>query len=134
MDDIEVIEMGEDGSFDIPSFTCTSTKLNPPQSTVSDDFSTVNKDNFPFNELSLNECIAPGEFKMFVKRKMLYVAIRLVSSEELMTCKIVNNDVLITTNESKTYKILISVDFKMKPESAVCKTWEKFVVVSIELN
>lgn len=132
MDDVEVIEMGEDGSFDIPSVRFTN--LNPPQSDDSEVFSTVNEMIIPFNELSLHESIAPGEFKMFVKRKVLHAIMRLVHSEGLLTCKIVNDDILITTNENKTYKIPLSLDYKIKPGSAVCKTWEKFVVVSIELN
>jgi hypothetical protein len=131
--DIEVIELGEDGSFEIPVST-----VNKHVSKYLDEMKPEDDmSNYPgvkhLDELSLKESIQAGEYKIYKKDNKLYIIVRLHSNENLKDAKL--NDLLfsLTTDLSKTYKIVVPAELKINPSSAVCKVWQDFVSTTFDL-
>ncbi len=132
MNDIEVIELGEDGSFDIPYIRPVSTaaRTHTDSYTVEDCLGTESN---IVDESFLKNSINVGEYKIYQKTNVLYVILRLAQEEQLKTLTLENHTLQITTDSAKGYKIEIPESCLVKPSSAVCKVWNDFATISFDL-
>ncbi len=134
MSDIEVIELGEDGSFDIPTTLSVSTtnKLSTVEYDEKDYVAAV--DSVSLEESSLQNSLSVGEYKIYVKNNKLYIFLKLAKEESLASVKAVDLNFLITTNANKTYKILVPQEHTPDTRNAVCRVWEEFVTITADLK
>jgi len=129
---MDIIELGEDGSFDIPTNQVKQYKYE------SDDFKEfiVSDEEINFNESSLNS-LEPGDFKIFstADSKETIIVLRLPYDDKLTSVEI-NQFTLIISAEEKYYSIDLSssIDKKCLNESVItCKRWKDFVNVVFSL-
>jgi hypothetical protein len=133
MDDIEVIELGEDGSFEIPVSNVNRHVNKYLDEMKPEDDMSIYPDVKYLNELSLKEIVKAGEYKIYKNDNKLFIIVRLQSNENLKDVKLNNFIFTLSTDLSKTYKITVPTEVKINPSSAICKVWQDFVSTTFDL-
>ena len=126
----DIIELGEDGSFDIATTPVKQLNFIPHDY---EEFSTTN--NVTAEELILDS-IAPGEYKILSSNSnVLFIVIRLDADENLLSVELEKP----TTLAFKTSKRIYSVDMKEfmahpNAKDISVKKWNDIVSVQLPIR
>ena len=128
MSDVEVIEIGEDGSFDIPS----QPQNTRTRATSYESDAYLGSSNSERGEISLRQSIVAGEYKIFRKENKIFVVLRMLPGENMSDVSFVDSSLNITTTD-KVYSINIPSSITVNPTTSNCKVWTDFVTVSFDI-
>ena len=123
MDEIEIIELGEDGNFDIPSVRAPTKPFNISNEGPSHVV-------LPKLESTLRESIQPGEYKLFSQLNKVCTVVRLKPDELIHDLSLVNQEFVLKTSFGK-YNL--SVPGNINISTLIARRWKDFLTVSFEL-
>ena len=136
-EDYEVIELGEDGSFDIPtpnksrSDVSKSYEYEVPE--ISIPASSILSADISDEQINIESSIVPGGYKIYSDKTSLYIIFRLINGDEIQSVYLKGGNLSIETTLDKKYMIEIPANIKYQNSSPDAKTWKDFVTISFNL-
>ena len=136
MESSDVIEIGEDGTFEIPI-----SQSGKPPSSKADKLTLDRSQIFSIAEpnqadLSVNNtfslsAVGPGEYKVFRNKAAgtIYALIRLRDHELLSVLKISQNTILIDLDSNK--QLVIPLPCSVNSKTAISKSFDKYLTVEM---
>jgi UDP-N-acetylmuramyl pentapeptide synthase len=127
-EDYEVIEIGEDGAFDIPT---TSSVKQPVVEEI--DYSSQEWQHKVAVEENkeLLQALKPSEFAVYQNESNFWVIFRMEVNDELEDLLLEdNNEFVLKTTSEKQLKFPIDNEIKVDRETIRCKCWKEYVTIS----
>jgi UDP-N-acetylmuramyl pentapeptide synthase len=127
-EDYEVIEIGEDGAFDIP----TTTSVKQPVVEEIDYSSQEWQHKAAVEEnKELLQALKPSEFAVYQNESNFWVIFRMEVNDELEDLLLEeNNEFVLKTTSEKQLKFPIDNEIKVDRETIRCKCWKEYVTIS----
>lgn len=136
MSDDDVIELGEDGAFDIPVSVQAPkfTKIAIVEEDSDDDL--VYPDPPAENSFnsSIIDSLSAREYKLFKSGNTLFLILKLHDDELVKTVSLLGHQLRIVSTASEESKIDIPSEYKFLPQRISCKVLNNIVSTSIELQ
>ena len=133
----EILELGSDGSFEIPSPTRTKVLIEDSDDEAEckeDKFSPVAVQTESFNH-AFKDLIAdmlPGDFRVLesANTRSLTIAVMLDENEKVEHCMIRGNLIEILTGNKKNYSV--EVPDNIQPQGATSSSFGSFIYVQVK--
>lgn len=135
MSDDDVIELGEDGAFDIPVSVQAPkfTKIAIVEEDSDDDVVYPDPPVENVFNTSVIDSLGAKEYKMFKNDKTLFLIFKLGEVELVKSVSLLGQQFRITTTAGEECKIEIPSEYKFLPQRISCKVLNNIVSSSIEL-
>lgn len=126
--DIEVLELSSDGTFDIPSEAVKQPPLlkpvTPPKSPPKPNVTTA-----------LKETMKAGEYKLYKETTCSCLAIvRLAPDEGVKEVKLENGKLVIDINSADSYAFTLPEKMKFTHEGSSSTVWEDFISIRLYIS
>mmetsp|Transcript_1696 Transcript_1696/g.2674 ORF Transcript_1696/g.2674 Transcript_1696/m.2674 type:complete len:137 (+) Transcript_1696:70-480(+) len=127
MDD-DVIEIGEDGAFDIPSPEKVAPKVQPAHVSSKVKVESSNVDTDTISSEQILETVPKGEYKVFSNEKSreVHIVLHLLNEEAPSDIKLLSNELRVSFSEAKSFVIDVS-SLGVDPTSAHATHWKDFL-------
>ena len=133
MDSSDVIEIGEDGTFEIPITQSAKASSSKADKLTPQIFSIAEPKpaDLSVNNTFALSALGPGEFKVFRNKAAgtIYALIRLRDNELLSVLKISQNAILIDLNCNK--QLEIPLPCLVNSKTAISKSFDKYLTVEM---
>lgn len=131
MSDDEILELGADGTFEIP--TAVPMQIKPKVDDVALDYSNVdvNLDDVDHivNTDDMLLAIGQGSYKVIKSDKYIYIIVRLFSiNESVVEVTYLRSEVTIQTTASKKYTIELK-DIDLDAKSGACTSYDDLITI-----
>lgn len=127
-EDYEVIEIGEDGAFDIPTPSKSKQQIVEEIDYHSAEWQqkVAQEDN-----RELLEALQPGDFSLYQSDNSFWIIFRLPENDELDQLLLEdNNEFVIKTKAGESFKSNIDSGIKVDRDSIRCKCWKDYVTLT----
>ena len=133
MSDNEILELGADGTFEIP--TAIPMQIKPKVDDVALDYSNVDisLDYVDVNTDDMLLAIDQGSYKVIKSNKYIYIIVRLFSiNESVVEVAYLRSEVTILTSASKKYTIALK-DIEVDAKSGSCTSYNDLITIRYAL-
>jgi hypothetical protein len=128
----DIIEVGEDGAFNIPSPTKPAPQetkmIEPTEQEIERALAEVRSKN-------IYESMSPGDYKIFTDKSSILLFIKLAADETAQKIHLSDSkDLKVITSANKLYTVSLPKDFSYAKDAIVPKNFKDFLTVTIACN
>lgn len=127
MDD-EILEIGEDGGFEIVS-TKSVKQVEVAQPDYTSHKVTLDDEDELSAKQELLDSLNAGEYKVYKAEGFLYAIVKLQDGENVERVGTIAQEVFIKTDTTKKYVVPLENSISIDAKSGKCTTWKGYVTV-----
>lgn len=122
----EILEVGEDGAFEIVS---TQPVKQKPVALPNYDIKYNDEEDFAAENEEILDTINPGEFKVYKSNGFVFVLIKLHAGEEISQAGCAAQEVQVSTHSGKKYSVSLKDVDAVDMNSGKCTVWKDYVTI-----
>ena len=124
----EIIEIGEDGTFDIPSMVRNIKESIIIQST--ENVSCLENPGIEISRMVANLDLHSYKFFQLGKSSTILLICKIEVGNNVLSCNVSSNTIIVSTTEG--VELSIPSTIQMKPESAKASVFEDLIYIKLE--
>ncbi len=132
----EILEVGEDGAFEIVSTQTVKQKpiVLPSYDYKCEDEEEEEEEDAGAKNEDILDSINPGDFKVYKSNGFLFVLIKLHAGEEIDKVGCTAHEVNVSTQSGKKYSVSLKDAGSVDTNSGKCTAWKDYVTIRYALQ